>query len=92
MRTTLLIALGSVLFGLFLVAAHFVGNDTGAMVNLAIKAFIGLWFVAALVNMIMGIVQPGHTFMEELPAFLAIFSVPVAIAVLFPWKLLTVGY
>jgi hypothetical protein len=48
--------------------------------------FIALWFIAAALNMWMGVSKAGYSFMEELPIFLAIFALPAAAAGLVWWK------
>jgi hypothetical protein len=50
--------------------------------------FVVLWFIAAGVNMWIGVAKAGYSFMEELPIFLVIFLVPAAVAVAVKWKLL----
>ena len=50
------------------------------------QAFIALWFVAAAVNLWLGVSRAGYTVMEELPIFLAIFAVPAAAAGFVWWK------
>ncbi|WP_219216520.1 hypothetical protein [Variovorax boronicumulans] len=42
--------------------------------------FVPLWFVVAAVNMCVGVARAGYGFMEELPIFLVLFLVPVAVA------------
>lgn len=93
MRTTLLIAGGSILFGFFLLVAQIFGDDIVDPTGLAIKAFVGIWLFAAFANLWLGLMEsgPGHSFMEEFPSFLAVLSVPVALAVMFPWRLLMIG-
>ena len=88
-RTTLLILGGAGLFGLFILMALVLGDNSSN----PIKAFIGLWVVVAFVNFFMGLMEqgPGHTFKEEFRQFLAILSVPVAIAVVFPWHTVMQG-
>ncbi|HEX5056938.1 MAG TPA: hypothetical protein VFX02_10625 [Gammaproteobacteria bacterium] len=85
-RTTLLILGGSGLVGLFILMAVVLGDHSSN----PLKAFIGLWVVVAFVNLFMGLMEQGpeHAFKEEIRHFLAILSVPVALAVMFPWKML----
>lgn len=92
MRTIIFIAGGSILFGFFLLAARVFGDDIMDPTGFAIRTFIGLWLVAAFANLWLGLMEsgPGHSFMEEFPSFLAVFSVPVAIAVMFPWRLMVI--
>lgn len=78
MRTAIIIAIGFTLLGVCLGIGYFAGGaakmKTGALI------FIGLWFVAAAVNMYIGVARAGYSFMEELPIFLLIFAVPAAVA------------
>jgi hypothetical protein len=83
-RTTLLILGGAGLFGLFILMALVLGDNSSN----PIKAFIGMWVVVAIVNLFMGLMEQGHTFKEEFRQFLAILSVPVAIAVVVPWHMM----
>jgi hypothetical protein len=80
MRTAIIIAIGFGLLGLCLA----VGGYTGGVARLRTAAvvFIGLWFVAAAVNMYVGVARAGYSFMEELPIFLLIFAVPAVAAIL----------
>jgi hypothetical protein len=50
--------------------------------------FIGIWFMAAAVNMWIGVSQVGYSFKEELPIFLLIFLLPAAVAAVVKWKFL----
>jgi hypothetical protein len=43
--------------------------DCGAQI------FIAFWFIAALVNMWMGVVRAGYSIAEEFPIFLGIFAI-----------------
>ena len=84
MRTAIIIAIGFGLLGLCLA----VGGYTGGVARLrsAALVFIGLWFVAAAVNMYVGVARAGYPFMEELPIFLLIFAMPAIAAALVRWK------
>jgi len=85
MRTLIIIGLGFALLGLCLGAGWLAGGAVklkwGALI------FIGLWFIAAAVNLYIGVSRAGYTFMEELPIFLLIFAVPSIVALLLRWKL-----
>ena len=56
--------------------------------TLATAAFVAIWFVAAAMNMWIGVSRAGYSFQEELPIFLLIFLLPVAVAILVKWKFL----
>jgi hypothetical protein len=46
--------------------------------------FLPVWFLAAAVNMWMGVAKAGYSVAEEAPIFALIFAVPAAVA-LFVW-------
>lgn len=79
MRTLIIIGIGFALSGACLGAGWLVGG--AAKLKAAVLVFIGLWFIAAAVNMYVGVARAGYSFVEELPIFLLIFAVPVAFAV-----------
>lgn len=79
MRTLIIIGIGFALLGLCLGAGWLTGG--AARLKLAALVFIGLWFIAAAVNMYVGVARAGYSFMEELPIFLLIFAVPAVVAV-----------
>ncbi|TMH65207.1 MAG: hypothetical protein E6H57_15005 [Betaproteobacteria bacterium] len=82
MRTAIIIAAGLVLAALFVFGGRFIGQTAA----LGAKIFIALWFIAAALNMWLGVAKAGYSFMEELPIFLAIFAVPAAAAGFVWWK------
>jgi hypothetical protein len=82
MRTAIIIATGLVLAALFALGGRFLGQTAA----LGAKIFIPLWFIAAALNMWLGVAKAGYSFMEELPIFLVIFAVPVAVAGFVWWK------
>ena len=86
MRTLMIIVGGFVLWGASLGLARFAGGAEASASWTATVAFAVLWFVLAAANMWIGISQAGYSFKEELPIFLFIYSLPVAVAVLFKWK------
>ena len=85
MRTLIIIGIGFALLALCLG----IGWLAGGAVKLKVAAllFVGLWFIAAAVNMYVGVARAGYSFMEELPIFLLIFAVPSIAALLLRWKL-----
>ena len=82
MRTAIIIAAGLVLAALFVFGGRFIGQTAA----LGAKIFIALWFIAAALNLWLGVAKAGYSFMEELPIFLAIFAVPAAAAGFVWWK------
>jgi hypothetical protein len=89
MRPIPLIAIGIVMFALFLIAGQIYANDVIVSTSFAIRTFVGLWLFAALANLWLGLTQsgPGHSFKEEFPRFVAVLSVPMAVALVFPWQM-----
>jgi hypothetical protein len=85
MRTLIIIGMGFALLGLCIGAGWLAGGP--AKMKVAAMVFIGLWFIAAAVNMYVGVARAGYSFTEELPIFLLIFAVPAVIAALLRFKL-----
>jgi hypothetical protein len=85
MRTLIIIGIGFALLGLCLGAGWLAGG--APKLKMAALVFVGLWFIAAAVNMYVGVARAGYSFMEELPIFLLIFAVPSIVALLVRWKL-----
>ena len=54
----------------------------------ATTVFSVLWFVVAAANLWIGVSRAGYSFQEELPIFLLIFLLPVAVAFFVKWKFL----
>jgi hypothetical protein len=88
MRTKLLVAGGSALFGLFLVAAMIFGDSIVDPIGFAVRNFVGIWVVAAFANLWFALMEmgPGHSFRDEFPRFLAVLAVPITIALVVPWE------
>jgi hypothetical protein len=87
MRTAMIILGGFVLCAVCLGSARLLSGSTASM-STATMVFVAIWFVAAAVNMWFGVSHAGYSFREELPIFLVIFLLPVAVAVLVNWKLI----
>jgi hypothetical protein len=85
MRSAIIILVGLALAALFVFAGRLIGRGPETMAFGA-KIFIPLWFIAAALNMWIGVAKAGYSFMEELPIFLAIFAVPAAAAGFVWWK------
>jgi hypothetical protein len=78
MRTLLIIVLGFVLLGVFVL----IGRASSLGFTRLLSWFGALWFICAGVNMWIGVARAGYSFAEELPIFLLIFGIPVAAAIL----------
>ena len=85
MRTVFIILAGLIIGTLFLFGGRLLGRGPETLA-LGAKIFIPLWFIAAAVNMWIGVARAGYGFMEELPIFLAIFGIPAAAAGFLWWK------
>jgi hypothetical protein len=85
MRTLFIILAGLIIGTLFLFAGRLLGRGPETLA-LGAKIFIPLWFIAAAVNLWIGVAKAGYSFMEELPIFLVIFAVPAAAAGFLWWK------
>lgn len=88
MRTVIILVIGFVLWGACLGVAKLFAGSHPSSVKMATIAFVVIWFIAAAVNMWIGVTEAGYSFMEELPIFLLIFLVPAAVAGLVKWKFL----
>jgi hypothetical protein len=88
MRTAMIIAAGFLLWGICIGIAKLLPNSSASSTTIATVAFVAIWFVAAAVNMWVGVAHAGYSFIEELPIFLAIFLLPAAVAAVVKWKLL----
>jgi len=88
MRTLIVIFGGFVLWGASLGVARLLGGSSALSTWTATVVFAVLWFALAAANMWAGVSQAGYSFREELPIFLLIFLLPVAVAVFVKWKVL----
>ena len=88
MRTILLIVGGLVLWGASLGVARLTGGSLALSTWTATIVFAVIWFVLAAANMWVGVSRAGYSVGEELPIFLFIFLLPVAVAVFVKWKFL----
>ena len=85
MRTAIIIVAGLVIAAVFIFAGRLFGRGPETMA-LGAKIFIPLWFIAAAINMWLGVAKAGYPFMEELPIFLVIFALPAAAAGFIWWR------
>ena len=61
------------------------GGSTSSVVR-ATRTFVAAWFMVCVMNMWIGVTQTGHAARAELPVFVLIFAVPVALAIGFAWR------
>lgn len=88
MRTLIIIVGGFILWGASLGIARLLGDKSALSTWTPTIVFAIIWFALAAANMWVGVAQAGYSFMEELPIFLLIFVLPVAVAVFVKWKVL----
>lgn len=89
MRTLIIILAGFALWGACLGVARLVGGSSASSATTATVVFAVVWFIAAGLNMWIGVSRAGYSFQEELPIFLLIFLLPAAVAVFVKWKFLS---
>ena len=82
MHTLIVIGGGLVLLAAFVVAGRVIGGPEGGAMAQAARYFILLWFIAAALNMYVGVTRAGYSIAQELPIFLFVFAVPTAVALL----------
>jgi hypothetical protein len=80
MRTALIIVGGLVLWTAIVGIARLTAGEGRPTPATTTTAFVVLWVAVAAANMAMGIVRAGYTWREELPIFLVITAIPVAVA------------
>ena len=87
MRTLLIVLIGFALWAACLWVANLVGKSASSK-TAATAVFVVIWFVAAALNMWIGISHAGYSFQEELPIFFLIFLLPTVVAVFVNWRVL----
>ena len=88
MRTLIILVCGLALWAACLGATRLLASASAAAMTAATAVFVVAWFVAAAANLWVGVVRAGYSFQEELPIFLLIFLLPVAVALAVKWKFL----
>lgn len=76
MHTFMVLVAGFLLLTVCLLAGHWSGYGAPR----SALAFIPLWFLAAMINLWIGVSSAGYTVAEETPIFLLVFTVPAMIA------------
>jgi hypothetical protein len=76
MHTLTVILGGLLLFAVLALAARLIPW----LQHHLLAVFALLWFIASAINMTVGIVHAGYSFMAELPIFFVVFLLPVALA------------
>jgi hypothetical protein len=83
-RTAIIIGAGLVLLAIFVLIGRFAGSP--AAMGKASLYFLPVWFLAAAVNMWIGVAKAGYSVGEEAPIFALIFAVPAAVALVVWWR------
>ncbi len=81
MRSLVFIVAGIILFALIVVISRYASGGS-ATLRQALMVFIPAWFLAAAINLTIGVTKAGYTVMEEVPIFLIIFGIPAVVALL----------
>ena len=85
MRTAIIIGAGLILLAIFVLIGRFAGSPVASAMAKGALYFLPVWFIAAAVNMWMGVAKAGYSVAEEAPIFIVIFAVPAAVALLIWW-------
>lgn len=79
MHTLRMTLAGLALLALFVGPAKFPAKPWWSLTG-AVKAFIPIWLLIAIGNMLVGIFSAGIPVLTEIPVLLVVFGVPAAIA------------
>jgi hypothetical protein len=85
MHTLKIIVGGFLLLGVCLLLGRWIGG-AAALVGVAIKCFLVLWLIVALINMWVGVSKAGYSINDEAPVALLVFAVPAIISILIWWR------
>lgn len=86
MRTIIIILAGFILLAVCIGATRLLGSNSATATSTAVKVFVPIWFLAAAINMWIGVTRAGYSLTEELPIFLLIFLLPSGVALFILWK------
>ena len=86
MRTAIIIGAGLILLAIFVLTGRFAGAPAASAMAKGALYFLPFWFIAAAVNMWMGVAKAGYSVAEEAPIFAVIFAVPAAVALFVWWR------
>jgi hypothetical protein len=84
-RTAIIIGAGLILLAIFVLIGRFTGSPVASAMAKGALYFLPVWFIAAAVNMWMGVAKAGYSVAEEAPIFILIFAVPAAVALFIWW-------
>ncbi|MBS0447005.1 MAG: hypothetical protein JSR59_13765 [Proteobacteria bacterium] len=85
MHTLKLLGAGFFLLTVFLLAGLWTVGAQPRVTVWSTGLFIPVWFVAAALNMWVGVRRAGYSVAEEAPIFLVVFGVPALAAALLCW-------
>jgi hypothetical protein len=88
MRTALFLLAGFLLLAAAMLLGKLFSTNYPGATFAATVVYVALWFIIAGANMWVGVARAGYSVAEELPIFLLIFGVPVAVALVLKWKVL----
>ena len=88
MRTALFLLAGFFLLAAAMLLGKLFSTNYPGATFAATVAYVALWFIIAGANMWVGVARAGYSVAEELPIFLLIFGLPVAVALFLKWKVL----
>jgi hypothetical protein len=88
MRTALFLLAGFLLLAAAMLLGKLFSTNYPGATFAATVAYVALWLLIAGANMWVGVAKAGYSVAEELPIFLLIFGVPVAVALVLKWKVL----
>ena len=72
--------------GVCLLLGRWIEGAAATVIAAAIKCFLGLWLIATLVNMWVGVSKAGYSIKDEAPMALLVFAVPAIISILIWWR------
>jgi hypothetical protein len=87
-RTVLFLAVGFLLLAACLLLGRLFSANYPSATYTATTAFISLWLLISAFNLWVGVTKAGYTAADELPIFLLVFAMPVAVAVFLKWRFL----
>jgi hypothetical protein len=86
MHTLRVIFGGILLLGVCLLLGRWIGGTAARVVATTIKCFLGLWLVATLVNLWVGVNKAGYSIKDEAPVALLVFAVPAIVGIVIWWR------
>ena len=85
MHTIMVISGGFVLLFVFVLIARSRSGGSRSAISKAALVFVPVWFIAAAINMWVGVTQAGYSVAEEAPILGVVFGVPAIVAI-FVWR------